>query len=100
MESVFLLAFSDEEFLAALAMARSGTFFNKLLIRPFGLCLAGACHCRGPSITTSMRVELEYRPNQSAPEQDRHAYPDTDSFPSGRAVHHAAVPAVVGSQII
>jgi hypothetical protein len=32
MESLFLLAFSDEEFLAALAMASSEGFFNKLLI--------------------------------------------------------------------
>jgi hypothetical protein len=32
MESLFLLAFSDEEFLAALAMASSEAFFNKLLI--------------------------------------------------------------------
>jgi hypothetical protein len=28
-----LLGFSDEEFLAALVMASSGAFFNKLLIR-------------------------------------------------------------------
>jgi hypothetical protein len=32
MESLFLLGFSDEEFLAALAMASSEAFFNKLLI--------------------------------------------------------------------
>jgi hypothetical protein len=31
-ESLFLLDFSDEEFLAPLAMASSGAFFNKLLI--------------------------------------------------------------------
>ena len=31
-ESLFLLGFSDEEFLAALVMASSGAFFNKLLI--------------------------------------------------------------------
>jgi hypothetical protein len=31
-ESLFLLGFSDEEFLAALVMAGSGPFFNKLLI--------------------------------------------------------------------
>jgi transcriptional regulator with XRE-family HTH domain len=30
-ESFFLLGFSDEEFLAALVMASSGAFFNKLL---------------------------------------------------------------------
>jgi len=29
---LFLLGFSDEEFLAALLMASSGAFFNKLLI--------------------------------------------------------------------
>jgi hypothetical protein len=33
MESLFLLAFGEEEFLAALAMASSEAFFNKLLIR-------------------------------------------------------------------
>jgi hypothetical protein len=32
MESLFLLAFSDEEVLAALAMASSEAFFNKLLV--------------------------------------------------------------------
>jgi hypothetical protein len=32
MESLFLLAFDAEEFLAALAMAGSEAFFNKLLI--------------------------------------------------------------------
>jgi hypothetical protein len=32
LESLFLLAFSEEEFLAALAMASSEAFFNKLLI--------------------------------------------------------------------
>jgi hypothetical protein len=32
MESLFLLAFSDEKFLAALAMASSEAFFNKLLV--------------------------------------------------------------------
>jgi hypothetical protein len=32
MESLFLLALSDEEFLAALAMASSEAFFNKLLV--------------------------------------------------------------------
>jgi hypothetical protein len=32
MESLFLLAFSDEKFLAALAMASSQAFFNKLLV--------------------------------------------------------------------
>ena len=31
MESLFLLAFGEEEFLAALGMTGSGTFFNKLL---------------------------------------------------------------------
>jgi hypothetical protein len=31
-ESLFLLGFSDEEFLAALVMASSGAFFNKLLV--------------------------------------------------------------------
>ena len=31
-KSLFLLAFSDEEFLAALAMASSEAFFNKLLV--------------------------------------------------------------------
>jgi hypothetical protein len=31
MESLFLLAFGEEEFLAALAMASSEAFFNKLL---------------------------------------------------------------------
>jgi hypothetical protein len=35
-ESLFLLGFSDEEFLAALVMASSGAFFNKLLIKPAG----------------------------------------------------------------
>ena len=35
MESLFLLGFSDEEFLAALAMASSEAFFNKLLIRAY-----------------------------------------------------------------
>jgi hypothetical protein len=33
MESLFLLGFSDEEFFAALVMASSGAFFNKLLTR-------------------------------------------------------------------
>jgi hypothetical protein len=33
MESFFLLAFGEEEFLAALAMAGSEAFFNELLIR-------------------------------------------------------------------
>jgi hypothetical protein len=33
LESLFLLAFSEEEFLAALAMASSEAFFNKLLVR-------------------------------------------------------------------
>jgi hypothetical protein len=32
MESLFLLAFSEEEFLTALAIASSEAFFNKLLI--------------------------------------------------------------------
>jgi hypothetical protein len=32
LESLFLLAFSEEEFLAALAMASSEAFFNKLLV--------------------------------------------------------------------
>jgi hypothetical protein len=32
MESLFLLAFGEEEFLAALAMACSEAFFNKLLV--------------------------------------------------------------------
>jgi hypothetical protein len=32
LEPLFLLAFSKEEFLAALAMASSEAFFNKLLI--------------------------------------------------------------------
>jgi hypothetical protein len=32
MESLFLLAFGDEEFLAALAMASSEAFFNELLV--------------------------------------------------------------------
>jgi hypothetical protein len=32
MESLFLLAFSEEEFLTALAMASSEAFFNKLLV--------------------------------------------------------------------
>jgi len=32
MESLFLLAFDAEEFLAALAMAGSEAFFNKLLV--------------------------------------------------------------------
>ena len=32
MGSLFLLAFREEEFLAALAMAGSEAFFNKLLI--------------------------------------------------------------------
>ena len=31
MESLFLLAFAEEEFLAALGMTGSETFFNKLL---------------------------------------------------------------------
>ena len=31
MESLFLLAFGEEEFLAALGMTGSETFFNKLL---------------------------------------------------------------------
>jgi hypothetical protein len=35
MEALFLLAFSDEEFLAALAVASSKAFFNKLLIRTY-----------------------------------------------------------------
>jgi len=35
MESLFLLAFDSEEFLAALAMAGSEAFFNKLLIVNF-----------------------------------------------------------------
>jgi hypothetical protein len=33
MESLFLLAFGEEEFLAALAMADLEAFFNKLLER-------------------------------------------------------------------
>ena len=33
MEALFLLAFSDEEFLAALAIASSEAFFKKLLVR-------------------------------------------------------------------
>ncbi len=32
MKSLFLLGFSDEEFLAALTMASSEAFFNKLLV--------------------------------------------------------------------
>jgi hypothetical protein len=32
MESLFLLAFSEEEFLTALAMVSSEAFFNKLLV--------------------------------------------------------------------
>jgi hypothetical protein len=32
MESLFLLAFSDEEFFIAFAMACSEAFFNKLLV--------------------------------------------------------------------
>ena len=32
MESLFLLGFSEEEFLIALAMASSEAFFNKLLV--------------------------------------------------------------------
>jgi hypothetical protein len=32
MESLFLLAFGEEEFLAALVMASSGAFFNNLLV--------------------------------------------------------------------
>jgi Tfp pilus assembly protein FimT len=32
MESLFLLAFGEEEFLASLAMAGSEAFFNKLLV--------------------------------------------------------------------
>jgi hypothetical protein len=32
MESLFLFAFGEEEFLAALAMARSKAFFNELLV--------------------------------------------------------------------
>jgi hypothetical protein len=32
MESLFLLAFDAEEFLAALAMAGAEAFFNKLLV--------------------------------------------------------------------
>jgi RNA polymerase sigma factor (sigma-70 family) len=32
MESLFLLAFSEEEFLTALAIASSEAFFNKLLV--------------------------------------------------------------------
>jgi hypothetical protein len=35
MESLFLLAFSEEEFLTALAIASSEAFFNKLLIRSY-----------------------------------------------------------------
>ena len=34
MESLFLLAFGEEEFLAALGMTGSETFFNKLLKVP------------------------------------------------------------------
>jgi hypothetical protein len=37
MESPFLLAFGEEEFLAALAMAASEAFFNKLLIGSWGV---------------------------------------------------------------
>jgi hypothetical protein len=33
METLFLLAFGEEDFLASLAMAGSEAFFNKLLIR-------------------------------------------------------------------
>jgi hypothetical protein len=34
MESLFLLAFAEQEYLAALAMAGSESFFNKLLMLP------------------------------------------------------------------
>jgi hypothetical protein len=37
-ESLFLLGFSDEEFLAALVMASSGAFFNKLLVALPDVC--------------------------------------------------------------
>jgi hypothetical protein len=35
MESLFLLAFGEEEFFIAFAMACSEAFFNKLLIGPW-----------------------------------------------------------------
>jgi hypothetical protein len=38
MESLFLLAFGEEEFLAALAMADLEAFFNKLLRERFCFC--------------------------------------------------------------
>ena len=52
MGSLFLLAFSDEEFLAALAMAISEAFFNKLLISDIIRPMSDVVHIYGRSYQT------------------------------------------------
>jgi hypothetical protein len=67
MESFFLLGFSEEEFLIALAMASSEAFFNKLLV----VCSASA---RKPILES-------FSPRRQATSAFRHACL-VRSFPS------------------
>jgi hypothetical protein len=61
-ESLFLLGFSDEEFLAALVMASSGAFFNKLLVAL-------------PNIEIQKIPVVDYRANKDPPIPARSASP-------------------------
>jgi len=59
MESLFLLAFSEEEFLTALAIASSEAFFNKLLISPWKPITSGQPAIRSESIPITVSSLLE-----------------------------------------